>query len=141
MGCVGRFLTPCVLVCGLASPAAASVFASQGGAGKALCAQQPAVTAGCAGAARLASVDDLSAIGLGAQPILRSVQPARTTAQSTGARAAPVRSGAIAPVSVSERDAGASAEGAAPLLFWMFGSALLGAGFVARRRKRVLGKT
>lgn len=110
MGCKGRHLMAGVVACGLAAPAGASVLEPADGK-------------------LLASADDLVGIGLGAQPL-----------PGSGPAAAQLNITEIASLVVSDRSAGASGEASGPALFWVFGSGLLGAAFIARRRKPVRRK-
>ncbi|UCE76367.1 MAG: hypothetical protein JSU62_10995 [Gammaproteobacteria bacterium] len=114
MGCKGRHLMAGVVACGLAAPAGASVLEPADGK-------------------LLASADDLVGIGLGAQPLPGSFPAA-------GQAAAQLKITEIASLVVSDRSAGASGEASGRALFWVFGSGLLGAAFIARRRKPVRRK-
>jgi MYXO-CTERM domain-containing protein len=89
----------------------------------------------------LASADELAAIGLAAQPVLDSVPRAPAAAHPGGHTASAIMLNEIASLFVSDRSSGASADSAAPVVFWVFGSGLLGAAFVARRRKPARSKS
>jgi len=130
----------CVLACGFAAPAVASMFGPANGAGNTVCAEQSALTDRCPGGSVLASADDLAAIGLSAQPLAPSAQSATPGAQGAEQAAAQVRVSEVASLLIADRSAGAAGNSAAPALFWVFGSGLLGAAFVARRRKPALRK-
>jgi hypothetical protein len=110
-----------VLACGLAAAAEASVLVPPDGT-------------------VLTAVDDLAGIGLGAQ-LLPGASPATVSAgQLAGQAAGQLRITEIASLLVVDRSASASGEAAGPVLFWVFGSGLLGAAFIARRRKPVRRK-
>jgi len=130
-----------VLACGLASPVIASISAPPGGADNVLCAWQSAATGRCRGGAMLASADDMLGIGLGARPIAGYAQSARLAAHAAGATVARHRSSEIASVLVTYPAARASGDSTVPVLFWVFGSGLLGVAFVARRRKPARSKS
>lgn len=121
MGCKGRHLMAGVVACGLAAPAGASVLEPADGK-------------------LLASADDLVGIGLGAQPLPGSFSPTGPAGHIAGQAAAQLKITEIASLVVSDRSAGASGEASGRALFWVFGSGLLGAAFIARRRKPVRRK-
>ena len=110
-----------VVACGLAAPAGASVFELADGR-------------------QLASADDLVGIGLGAQPLPGPSPATGSAGQIAGQAAAPLRISEIASLLVADQSAGATGEAAGPVLFWVIGSGLLGAAFIARRRKPVRRK-
>jgi hypothetical protein len=110
-----------VVACGLAAPAGASLLEHPDGK-------------------RLASADDLVGIGLGAQPLPGSSPGTGPAGHIAGQAAAQLKITEIASLLGSDRSAGASGEASGPALFWVVGSGLLGAAFIARRRKPVRRK-
>jgi hypothetical protein len=81
------------------------------------------------------AAEELAALGLSAQPLAGSAPVTGSTAQAAGQAAAQLGFTEIASLFlVSDRSGGAGGD-AGPVLFWVFGSGLLGAAFVARRRK------
>jgi len=133
MGYLVRRLTACVLACGLATPGVASVFASGAGADHSPC-ERPSA-GGCANGLLLASAGDLAGLGLSAQPLPRPLSTPAPSAEEAARSARHLRITEIASFVGIEAVPGAATGAAAPALFWVFGSGLLGAAFIARRRK------
>ncbi len=127
MRSTGRYAAACVVAFGLISPLSASIHVS--GDGDTLCAGPPAGPAGC-----------LVSVGLKAAAldgVAKAAPPAAGARDARGLRQAGAqgRVSDIAALFFADRSAARSGDGAASLLFWVFGSGLLGFGFVARRRK------
>ena len=116
MGRTGRHLVACALACGLSAPSGASVWEPAQGA-------------------VLSPADELAGLGLSAQPLTGSLPATGFAAQIVGQAAGQLGMNEIASRLDSDRSAGAAGDAAGPVLFWVFGSGLLGAAFVARRRK------
>ena len=121
MGRTVRRLAMCALACGLAAQAGANVFEPAQGTVQ-------------------ASADQLAGLGLSAQPLPDSIPAPGLAAQAAGGAVAQLGITEFASLLAAERSGGASGEAAGQVLFWVFGSGLLGAAFVARRRKPVRRK-
>jgi hypothetical protein len=116
MGRTGRQLAVCVLAWGLAAQAGATILEPAQGTVE-------------------ASADQLAGFGLSAQPLPGSSPAPGLAAQAAGEAVAQLGITEIASLLAVDRSGGASGEAASQVLFWVFGSGLLGAAFVARRRK------
>ncbi len=121
MGRRGRQLAVCALACSLAAHAGANVLEPAQGTVQ-------------------ASAEQLAGLGLSAQPLPGSIPAHGLVAQAAGEAVAQLGITEIASLLVTDRSGGASAETAGPALFWVFGTGLLGAAFIARRRKPVRRK-
>lgn len=122
MGRTGRQLAVCVVAWSLAAQAGATLLEPAPGTAQ-------------------ASADQLAGLGVSAQPLPGS-SPATglLAAQAAGEAVAQLGITEIASLLAVDRSGGASGEAASQVLFWVFGSGLLGAAFVARRRKPVRRK-
>ena len=114
MGRTGRQIAVCVVAWSLAAQAGATVLEPAPGTVQ-------------------ASADQLAGLGVSAQPLPGS-------SPAPGEAVAQLGITEIASLLAVDRSGGASGEAASQVLFWVFGSGLLGAAFVARRRKPVRRK-
>jgi hypothetical protein len=121
MGRTGRQLAACALSFGLAAQAGANVLGPAQGTVQ-------------------ASADELAGLALSAHPLPGSAPALGLATQAAGEAVAQLGITEIASLLVADRSGGASGEAAGRALFWVFGSGLLGAAFVARRRKPVRHK-
>jgi hypothetical protein len=118
MGRTGRQLAAWALACSLAAQAGANVL-------------EPAQDT------VQASADQLAGLGLSAQPLPGFAPALGLTPQAAGEAVAQLGITEIASLLVAHRSGGAPGDAAGPVLFWVLGSGLLGAAFIARRRKPV----
>ena len=116
MGRTGRQLAVCVVAWSLAAQAGATVLEPAQGTVP-------------------VSADQLAGLGLSAQPLPGSSPAPGLAAQAAGEAVVQLGITEIASLLAVDRSGGASGEAASQVLFWVFGSGLLGAAFVARRRK------
>lgn len=129
-----RRMAACVLACSLAVPAMANLSVSLDKADPSPCARQSAAD-DCTNPMLLSSAGDLAELGLSGQPLPHPLLTPAPTRKVTEGAARHIRVTEIAALMSVAPASGAATNSTAPALFWVFGSGLLGAAFIARRRK------